>query len=297
LGKLVFGSTAERHHFRHLQKVWNGKWRVYHNLPFRNLYPTKNLIDLFSLPPKEVKLTSQEVDVLSKTSVDYVICSSKDELVIGIDFDGMGEGYSCGTFYRPKRGVPNYRLRLMELKLKVAECCNTPFVVVGPQELSPLSPKCDLSIVDAIVGQILSSQAWRDKLAIPFVPEMAGIDREAFDQMTPQQQSFLVDDYAIGVEVIAEMTNDPISQKIVELETKLETSGWTLSFPTPPSLTGDENEPEFSDCAVSIHLKNGAKVPSLTKIRSLNSPFFLMASLLERIAKLEALLKVQNAQS
>jgi hypothetical protein len=292
VGKLIFGSTGERHNYYHLQKIWGEKWKVYHNIPFRNFCKTKGLIDLTSWKSEEVKLSKEEVEALNTTSVDYVICSRRDEVVIGVEFDGMGLGYSCGSIYRPQRQVSERRLRMIELKLKVAFGSNTPFVVVGPQEFVPLGQRCNLSIVDGIIGRILSSQAWMGKLSTGFIPEMVGVNGEIFNTMAHSEQAFLIDDYAMGVEVMAELANDPISRKIMELEARGDTKGWRLSYPTPPQMEASPSDPEYCECAVSVEKSDGTLVPSSTKIRSFNSPFFMMAGLLERVAKLQALLKV-----
>ena len=73
--KSVFGSNSERKHYKHLARNWGDRYRIYHNLPFLNVFDVSNLIDWSNL--EELKgITIGDVDLsrLKKTSIDFTLC-------------------------------------------------------------------------------------------------------------------------------------------------------------------------------------------------------------------------------
>lgn len=290
--KLLFGSTAEQHNYRHLQQIWGEKWHIYPNQPFRNFVATKDLIDFSKYGFKNISLSPHELECLNKTSVDYVLCTPEDEVLLGIEFDGLGEGYSRGTKYHPTRRVSSERERLLDLKLRVAHCSGTPFVVVGTQEFAPLGPRCNLAVIDGIIGRILSCRARQRKFSVEFRPEMAGVDSDTFESGTPKEQHLIIEDYALGVEVMSEMENDPIALEVAKWQRRLDSRGHSLSFPSSEQSEANAASAR-AECAVTIELADGTSVTSHARLRDFASDFFFMASLLENVATLQALLKAE----
>jgi hypothetical protein len=43
------------------------------------------------------QLDAQDMDRLKKTSVDYVLCDEADAPLVGVDFDGMNDGFNAGA--------------------------------------------------------------------------------------------------------------------------------------------------------------------------------------------------------
>jgi hypothetical protein len=288
VGKQIFGSNAERHNYHHLCQIWGDKWHLYPNQPFRNFCATQGLIDFSTYEFKSITLSPEEKELLNKTSVDYVLCTPQGEVVLGIEFDGVGEGFSRGTTYCPTREVSDARKRMLDLKLRVAHASATPFLIVGTQEFAPLGSRCNLAVIDGIIGRILSGRARQCKFAVEFRPEMAGFGRDTFENGTQQEQHLIIEDYALGVEVMSEMENDPLELEISRRERKLGACGWSLSYPSA-------EEEGIAECAVTMRLGDGSTVSSHVRLRDFASDFFFMASLLENVAQLSALLNANQS--
>jgi hypothetical protein len=125
----VFASQSERSNFYKLSRVWGDKYRIYHNLPFLNVFPVKvsdTLFDLSQLPPRPITITNLERNRLKKTSIDYTLCNQDDAPLICIEFDGLQQGYNLGTQYRTtdetadSADTPSWREQILGLKLRVA---------------------------------------------------------------------------------------------------------------------------------------------------------------------------------
>src|SRR5258706_3124095 len=117
----VFASRAERDNFYKLSRVWGDKYRIYHNLPFLNVFDTRNLIDLSSWESAgPFTLADEDFNRLKKTSIDYTLCDSQDTPIICLEFDGMQKGVNVGTEYFADHSNPDpWRQTIMELKLRV----------------------------------------------------------------------------------------------------------------------------------------------------------------------------------
>ena len=108
--KQVFGSGAERSNYYKLSRQWGSAYRIYHNLPFLNVFNTKGLLNAKKLgswsalldPNEPEHLTIGDIDSqrLKKTSIDYTLCDTNDRPLLCIEFDGMKDGYNVGTEYR-----------------------------------------------------------------------------------------------------------------------------------------------------------------------------------------------------
>lgn len=108
--KDVFASKAEKKNYEKLARTWGEHYRIYHNIPFLNIF---NLEDLFDYSewwnPVPIDLTQDEITLLKHATVDYVLCDLQDKPIVCIEFDGLQDGFSVGTDYYPERLPPRLR--------------------------------------------------------------------------------------------------------------------------------------------------------------------------------------------
>ena len=180
----VFGSKIERENFYKLSDAWGAEYRIYHNLPFLNIFSVENLFDWSKL--QIVSLTDVEKGRLKKTSVDYTLCDHNDAPILCIEFDGLQQGYNVGTSYHPlyktKRTSPEWRKEIIELKLRVANSNLFPFFVVSSQHFRNVSKDTKITIVDGIIGYVLANKAVQKKISLGFKPEEIGYSEDEFSE-------------------------------------------------------------------------------------------------------------------
>jgi hypothetical protein len=157
----VFGSNPERRNYEKLREQWDNNYEIYPNLPFMMVIDPKEKVPSL--------IDKRDLQRLKKTSIDYTLCDLNGKPILCIEFDGMNEGFNVGTQYHmPKSDVciPKdniWRKTITELKLRVAHSYGFPFFVLGSEHLKDLTPQIHLSIVDGIIGEVLSTKAARKK--------------------------------------------------------------------------------------------------------------------------------------
>lgn len=161
--KSVFGSRSERTNYEHLCRIWGDSYRVYHNLPFLNIFDTSELYDFSEWSLRPVALDDVDRSRLKKTSVDFTLCGDRDAPILCIEFDGMYDGFNVGTRYLSNRPSTPWRETIMGLKLRVAHGSLFPFVVVGAPQFETIAADAQLAIVDGIIGKIMATKARSDK--------------------------------------------------------------------------------------------------------------------------------------
>ncbi len=260
--KQVFGSNSERDNYYKLSRQWGNSYRIYHNLPFLNIFNTKDLLNTKKLyssswfdsnEPDKLSIGDIDYNRLKKTSVDYTLCDQSDRPLVCIDFDGIKDGFNVGTDYKFDGPPDPWRELITGLKLKVAHGSMFPYFVVGYDHFKDLSDKVELTMVDGIIGQVLSSLETQDRIAQGFKPEEVGWTREDFDNLPPDEQHEVIQDWVIGVEVEAEMKNNPISIKVSELERQIRllcACTW-LSYPNADNAKSVDERRRLLDEAVS----------------------------------------------
>jgi hypothetical protein len=242
----VFASKAERENFYKLSRQWGEKWRLYHNLPFLNLFDLENLFETVPFG-KKTRLVLSEVEKarLKKTSVDYTLCDTNDTPLLCVEFDGLNDGFNVGpTYYRSNDRGPTsvsfsnpWRKEIIELKLKVALAADFPFFVVGYHPFRDLSPALKVTMVDGIIGVVVASQATRRKFSKGFKPEEVGMSAEHFAGLPSSEQHEIVQDWVIGVEVDADVELNPIYQASGRIQMDVGVPSYrveSLSYPRAP---------------------------------------------------------------
>ena len=177
----VFSSNAERGNYYKLSRQWGTGYRIYHNLPFLNVFDTKNLLNARKFGDWHHLLDANEPDTLSvgdvdfnrlkKTSIDYTVCDTNDRPLLCIEFDGIRDGFNVGTEYRFDGPPDPWRELITGLKLRVAHGSMFPYFVVGYNHFKDLSPGVQLTMVDGIIGEVLSSMETKERIGEGFDPE------------------------------------------------------------------------------------------------------------------------------
>jgi hypothetical protein len=170
-----------------------------------------------------------------------------------IEFDGIKDGFNVGPEYRFEGPPDPWRELITGLKLKVAHGSAFPYFVVGYDHFKDLSDDIQLTMVDGIIGEVLTNLETHHRIGQGFDPEEVGWTQGDFENLPPDEQHEVIQDWVIGVEVEAEMKNNPISIKLAELERKvpLHCACTWLSYPNADNAKSLEERRRLLDNAVS----------------------------------------------
>jgi hypothetical protein len=250
--KKVFSSNAERVNYYKLRRAWGIKHAIYHNLPFLNVFSMDGLL-----------LNETEKAGLKKTSVDYTLCDDNDSPLISIEFDGLQRGVNIGSTYYPSTTgpTPEWRQWITDLKLRVAHNSKFPHFVVWDDHFEDLSATVKLTIVDGIIGEVLTRKAVEGQLSRGLHSDDVGWPPEDFDALDRESQHEIVQDWVTGVEVAAALEINPISKTAARLKRELDVHllGFSCEPKTLPELTRTGNLEERVKELDSV-LCQGAKV-------------------------------------
>jgi hypothetical protein len=261
--KQVFASNPERSNFYKLSRQWGSKYRLYHNLPFLNVFNTKGLINPKKLgsfasffdPSEPDRLTIGDIDFnrLKKTSIDFTLCDEDDKPLVCIEFDGLKDGFNVGTEYRFDGPPDPWRELITGLKLRVAHGSVFPYFVVGTEHFKDLAADVQLTMVDGIIGEVLAALESGNRIGQGFRPDEVGWTQDDFDGLPPDEQHEIVQDWVIGVEVEAGLRNNPISVAVAELERTVSAHcacTW-LTYPSADGVKSLQERRRLLDSAVS----------------------------------------------
>jgi len=203
----VFGSKRERELYRTLRSHW-APWPIYPQLPFQAI------IDFQTSP----SLSGKEKGFLRRTSVDYTFCGKEDRPILSIEFDGLGDGFSRDVEYVQQKHTDDpMRKTKFDLKLRVCREAGYPLLIVASEEAQSIGPELHETIVDGIVGQILSQKYFETK-SVPEIQEVLR-QREGFlSGMSQDQEMDYVGGMFDGFRIVAESTMDRIVKKADEYE-------------------------------------------------------------------------------
>ncbi len=231
--KSVFGSRSERNLYATLTSRWSNRFNVYPNLPFLNIIEVKkNELPVF------------DFEVLKKSSVDYTLCTKDDAPVLSIEFDGLGYGFSRDGKYVPVvYDIPDpYRQEKMNRKLRAADKANYPLVILSYFEKEPIGKDLQITLVDGIIGQILSRRRF-DELMNERLKE----EPDILSRLSKREMDDLID----GIEIEADFEENPLSRKAAIAEVEAVKRGllkrWSFHYfeePTAPDLLSWPPDPE-----------------------------------------------------
>ena len=246
----VFGSQSEFNIYEALKRQWKD-YDIYPNLPFLNI------IETGEADVKARKLNEKEWDFLKETTIDFTLCErSTHKPLLSIEFDGLGHGFS----HFPQFQYPDYvqtlptkdRYRKLKLDLKLRLCWKLlyPYFVVSYEEAYPFEEELGFTIVDGIIGHMLSRKRFEELL----YERKADLEEEPYENYERMKKfhehasgkeytyNDYIQDWAAGLEVEADIESDPIYREFAIIQGKLweqgilKGKGWTpLEQPPAPS--------------------------------------------------------------
>jgi len=303
VNKQVFASTSERKNYYKLSRTWGDKYRLYHNLPFLNLFNTENLIDFSNLKLATIDIDDLDKNRLKKTSVDYTLCNEHDEPLVCIEFDGMCEGFNVGTEYHPNYRPGEWRDKITELKLKVAHGSFFPFFVVCSKQFADVTKDIKLTIMDGIIGDVIANRSAKEKIGHGFIPEEVGWTQEGFDSLPSWEQHDIVQDWVVDVEVSAEVENNPIYKQVGQLHNEIGFHSHKTEFiqrPPIPDNVGMKERIRLIDSALyqgtrcTVSSTEYGEIVAEVLLPNFKTPYYRGLGLSEIISELVALDKLRR---
>lgn len=272
----VFGSKIEKSAFASVQSRWSDRFNIYLSLPFSNII---DFVDA-DLPPKEK-------DTLLKTSVDFTLANKKaDKPILSVEFDGIGCGFDKDGVYVPTvdyQHIDPYRKLKLDLKLRVSKAAGYPLVVVSYDELKQISAQEQITVLDGIIGQILS-RLW---FASPGGRKTAsGLIQFAETLASPGREEAL-EFIGIDTEFITQIQWNPVFKRAAELLEEAVQKGlcqrWGTRYLTHPRFGQDA--PENVGVTVTADTPNGERSTTVW-LRNVNTSGIDVTELAELIGRI-----------
>ena len=236
----IFASKAEKRNYEKLRRTWGEKYVLTHNMPFLNILTMDNLFDFTKVPPNKIELSNIEQSRLKKTSIDYILSDLQDHPLLGIEFDGLQQGISVGMSYVPQKTMDGkfspWRQQITELKLRVAVGSKFPLFVVGSEYFTYLSEERKLTVIDGLIGEILSSRAANARLA----QGLSSQEEAELDALPPEERQPWIDYWGTSIEVESDFQHNPIHKLRWDLHTEFgiqSHSSRSMTVPDMRSLT------------------------------------------------------------
>ncbi len=232
----IFDSQSEHALFRAIRGSWEPDFRVYPHIPFENLVEAD---------PQH--LTAAEIEFLHKTTVDYALTTADGRPLLGVEFDGMGHGYSKDAVYR--QIVPSKdrsREWKLSLKARVANAASFPFLILSYDEKVVLEEQTNLTVAHAIIGQFLANWHTSDRIR-----ELYEAAKEWLDAFPEEEQAEQIQDLVDGAEVETSLTWNPVARRAAELSGELRdldpsvSSGYSYIEDPPRPANTQPWEPAF----------------------------------------------------
>jgi hypothetical protein len=253
--KYVFASRAERNSYEKLARTWGKSHEIQSNLPFLNVFCLDDL-----------NLNSDDAERLKKTSIDFTLCDKEYRPIMCVEFDGLYDGVNIGHQYFPSRETRGrWRDKIMNLKLLVARESGLPFFVVGAPQFQDLLPELKYTIVDGIVGDVLAHRAMQETFQSGFDPEEHGYSKDEFEELPETEKGELIQDWATSVEVVSELSKNPVRRAAADLSYKLAITRWGVDWKYFPEVHAEaatlERAKEMEaalwvGCEVTLHTED-----------------------------------------
>jgi len=287
----ILSSKSEEKLCEIIEIRWSKKFKIIPQLPFSALVDVNNN-----------ELNEKEKNFFYKTNIDFTLCTKKYIPLLSIEFDGLGGGYSRNGKYIPLRITSDpMRERKLDFKLKIANKIDYPLIVISYEEIEYIDKEDALTILDGIIGQILTR--------INIFQTLNNFSKNNGFYRDYIQENF--QDFILSVETDSEMKFDPIVYKGAEYLRKclnIEKFSWGFEPINEPPL------PEINDiydikgierrikamerakkhgCLITIKLEKFL-VTKKVLIRNLENPWFNSYSIARNIAEYLAFKKAYS---
>jgi hypothetical protein len=256
----IFDSRAEKDLFRELESRWTPKLRLFAQTPLRNLLEIS--------PVATARWKSRHKRYFRSASVDFTFTDIDGKPLLSIELDGIGGGFGHGRRYVPARPTPDpNREWKMNFKLRAAARAGYPLFVVSFKETESLAEEDSITIVDGIVGQLLSRQKSRMLLE-----EMLVEDDDQLRRLSRSEAHEYIQDLVLQAEVLSDLEHDPLAKAIAREGSELfkryglgtgEAQYPWLCDPPAPDTDGFPPSPEVLKARIAAYRnakRVGAKV-------------------------------------
>ena len=257
----VFASKIEKTAFASVQSRWSDRFNIYLSLPL------SNIINFF-----DGTLARTETDTLLKTSVDFTLANKKeDKPILSVEFDGIGCGFDKDGVYVPTKDfqqIDPYRKLKLDLKLKVCKAAQYPLVVVSYDELTRISEQEQITVLDGIIGQILS-KLW---LASAGGTKIASELRQFAERLPSPGREEAIEFIGTDTEFFTKIQWNPVFNRAAELLEEVVQRGlcrqWGAHYVTSPRQGQDA--PESVSVIVTAKTPSGERTATVT-LRNVNT--------------------------
>jgi hypothetical protein len=200
-----FDSKPEKRLYHSLISTWRTQVNIYPQIPVRKVLGYKEL-------KEELPLSWAQKNYLLKTEFDFVAYDKiTDVLVVAVEFDGIGHGFSKDGHYItnviPIKD-PNRKWKL-DAKLTACEWSLIPLVIVSFEETEPLMDAEDsLTILDGIIGHILSLRRRSEGVA----QRKVELERASERDPTGNELGALLDE----IELESDLETNPMMKAVLQ---------------------------------------------------------------------------------
>lgn len=104
----------------------------------------------------------------------------------------------------------------MNLKIKVSQASgicslkSVPYLIVGASEFQDVSPTIKLTIVDGVIGALLTSRTCQEHFSKGFQAEFVGMTQEQFNELSENEKSEAIGDWVMANEIAFEAEHCPV---------------------------------------------------------------------------------------
>jgi len=196
------------------------------------------LLKIFQVDSSE--LNAKELWYFNKGQVDYTLCSSNNQPMLSIEFDGVKGGFSRDGVYLPEiKIIDPMENHQIDLKLKVANRVNYPLMVISYEELKNFDEEDTLTILYGIIRQLITQEE-------PPQYQKGRIEEpdEELEESHGYQRFENTQDLRTSAENETEATMDSIASKAVEYEQRCAEFGLNkhrFDYLIEPPLFGIKN--------------------------------------------------------
>lgn len=279
----IFGSMGEARGFRSIEHTWGKKYRLCPQIPMSALFT----------PNPRWRGTA---NYFFKTSMDYVLCTNEGRPLLAIDFDGMGRGFDRdGEYVQIEATTDRYRKSKFDFKLRYAVENGFPYHIVASEEFKFLGDGIELTLVDGIIGSVLSRRSFAER-APAFLEEHA----EDIASQSAWYKSEYIQDLLTELEFDCDWQNNPITRKSWEAFGRVRdivgNFGWSErpfsepecpSFDWPPwndlerfkARTDALKKVSAWGCVVTIRDTPVGEVSEVVKIRNVANAYSLVVEI------------------
>ena len=192
--------------FSRLRSRWSRFLDVYPQIPVRKALGYDNVMGL--------PISEKAKKYLLETEFDFVVCDHSGAVILAIEFDGLGRGFSRdGKYIQIKDTEDQYRPLKLDAKISACEMCDLPIVVVSYPETEPgFDLDIPVTALDAVIAEVLAGrrrqELWKSDLD------------ELGEMLASDPSGDTADSFLMGIEIMADMEN-PIRRRIQEMQTEL----------------------------------------------------------------------------